>query len=318
MAYQPALHKIQIGREAVINTPVAGSIQPPGITNVRITPKVEAMQLIDKRGTTMPAHEAFVKRRWSEGVIEGYLNYKEAYLWLDGMFGEATPAAGVYSYLASLDWAAETEKSLTLLYGQTGLLYRVAGVLPSELVLKGASGEPITFSYSFFGQPVSDGASFASLSDDVVTWAMSTDTELYMDAGLGATVGTTPLADVAFSFNASVTADRAAVWHLGDQAHDSYKRGKWGGSLSLVLEGTATTLGYLGDVIDNTDTPESYAIRLRTTNASDILDLDFVGTVIAPPVIITDSDGVVTVEMELVPQYGTDLVSCWAAELTVA
>ena len=319
MTYIPSLHKVQIGLEDSFGSGAVGSIQAPGITNLRLDPKVEAEQLIDKRGTTMPAHESFVKRRWSEGTIDGYLNYQEAYVWLDGMFGEATPVGDVRTYSGSQNWASDTEQSIALYYGQTGALYTVSGVLPTELNISGATGEPLRFSYGFFGLPITDGATFEDLSDDVVEWCMGTQTSIYLDEGADAAPGTTPMTDIAFRFDAIITANRKPVWHMGNQTPDAYNIGKWGGSMNLVFEADATLLGHLGDVLDATTTPKSYAVRVRTTDTENTLDLDFVGTVVTPPVVITDDDGIVTVEMNLVPTYGShaNILSCWGAELTV-
>ena len=87
----------------------------------------------------------------------------------------------------------------------------------------------------------------------------------------------------------------------------------------MVLEADATRLGYIGDIIDATATPRTYAASLRITDASNILDVDFVGTVITPPRLIPDSDGVVTVELDMVPSYGSNagFKSCWGAEITI-
>ena len=319
MTYIPSLHKVQWGIEAAYGDGGAGTIQVPGVMNLRIDPKVEAEQLKDKRGTTMPAHESFVKRRWCEGVIEAYANYQEFYLLLDGMFGEAIPVGDVRTYLASLDWDPEVEQSLSLRYGQTGLLYMVPGVLPYELVLSGASGEALKYSYRFFGRPVVDGASFAALSDASVEWMFGHDCTLFLDNLATAMPGTTPMTDLGFRFEARITCDRKPVWHLGNQEHDAWSHGKWGGSLSLVLEADATLLGYIGDIIDATATPRSYAASIRCTDGSNILDLDFVGTIVTPPRLIPDSDGIVTVELNMLPTYGSNagFLSCWGAAITI-
>jgi len=323
MTYIPSINKVQISEEAAYGDGAAGTIQMPGITNIQVDPKVEAEQLMDMRGTAMPAHEAFVKRRWSEGILEGFVNYQEFYHYLNGMFGEATVAANVRTYIAHLDWInvveqAVTEQSHALRYGQAGLIYLVEGVLPYELRVAGGDGA-LTFGYRFFSRPAEDGASFAALSDDVVEWAFSHHSVLYLDDGISAAPGTTPMTDLGFRFDAVITANKQPVWHLGNQEHDSWRNGKWGGSMKLVLEADATLLGYVGDIIDATATPRSYAVRIRTTDGSNILDIDFVGTVVTPPVLIKDSDGVVTVELDMVPQYGTNagFKSCWGAEITI-
>ena len=328
MTYIPSIHKIQIAEEVAYGDGTAGAIQMPGILNFEINPKVEGEQLLDKRGSAMPSHEAFVKRRWSEGLIEGYVNYQEFYHYLNGMFGEATVAGNVRTYIGHMDWIntsdqAIVENSHALRYGQTGLIYLVEGVLPYELRISGSSGvgasSPLTFGYRFFGRPAEDGASFAVLSDDVVEWAFSHHTALYLDDGATTAPGATPMTDLGFRFEAVITANKQPVWHLGNQEHDAWRNGKWGGSMKLVLEADATLLTYIGDIIDATATPRSYAVRVRTTDGSNVLDIDFVGTVVTPPRLIPDSDGVVTVELDMVPIYGSNagFKTCWGAEITI-
>lgn len=317
MTYIPSLHKVQLGLEAALGDGAAATIQPVGITNVRIDPKNESEQVMDKRGNTMPAVDAFVKRRWSEGEISGLVDFNRFYLWMDGMFGFATPDGDDRTYEASLDWATEVEKSLSLYYGQSGLIYKVAGVLPYELRISADSASAWQFTYRFFGQDADDGASFAALSDDVPDWAMGYETTIYLDSGLDATVGTTEVEDAAFRFEASISCNRSPVWHLGNQEPDAYKRGKWSGSMKLVLEANATLLGYVGDILDAAVAPEGYMVRIEATDGSNVIQLDFAGIVASPPVLIPDSDGIVTVELDLIPQYGSDLGTCWAGLVTL-
>lgn len=315
MSYLPSVNKLQIGIEANYGDEAVDTIFPAGIIDFNCQPKVETERIPDKRGDTMPAWSNFVKRRWAEGSIRGYVDYERFNIFLDSMFGY--DATSPHTYLGQLTWAT-AEKSMSFRYGQTGALYLVGGVLPKTMTLTYESGKPIIYDYSYFGTDVSDGASFAALSVDTPDWAIGTTTTIYIDEGAGATMGTTALADTAFKAVATITCEREPVWHLGDQVPDSYKRGKWGGSMNLVLEGTAVTLGHFGDIIDATATQKVYNIRLRTTDGSNILDLDFCGTCEEPPLVITDLDGIVTVEMNLLPSYNTVYTSCWGANLTIA
>ena len=313
MTYIPALEKIQIGEEATYGDGAVATIQLAGKT-CRIDPHVEAEQVIDKRGNTMPAHVALVKRRWSEGLISGFLDYETARLWLNTMF--TVDASSPHSYLAVL--LGQTPGSLSLRYGQTGLLYIVSGVLPSSLEISGASGEPVNFSYNFFGQAADAGASFAALADPAPVFVMGHHATVYLDPIAGP-IGTTALTDLAFRFEAIITCNRKPVWHLGDQVPDSSRQGRWGGSLKLVVEADATRLGYLNDILDNTIAPEGYAVRIRMTDGSKILDIDFAGQVIEAPALIPEEDGITTVEFNMVPVYSADatFLSCWGATLTL-
>ena len=184
--------------------------------------------------------------------------------------------------------------------------------------ISGDSNSAIKFAYNFFGTDVSDGATFAAVSVDTPDWCLGHHGSIYIDEGAGATMGTTVLADTLFKFDANITSNKEPVWHMGDQKPDSYRNGKWGGSMKLVLEGTAVTLGHFGDIIDATATQKVYNIRLSFTDGANTLELDFCGTCEQPPNVTTDLDGVVTVELNLVPSYNTVYAGCWGADLIIA
>ena len=311
-----AINKLQLAQEATLGTPDTLDIQPNGI-DVKFSPKVEVEQIKTKSGSTMPALYSFVKKRWGEGEFSGYLDYNRAMLWFDGMFGY--DASSPHTYLSSPDWVDESPKGLTAAFGQTGAIYTASGILPYSLKISANAGEPWNFVYSWFSlDPVADGGSFEALSTDVPELVHGYETALYMDEDLDATIGTTARADVAFSFEANITADHKPVWHLGDQAPDSYRSGVWGGSLKLVLEADATAVDSIGDILDAADTGKGFTIRLQATDGTNTLKLDFCGVCVAPPNLLSDTDGIVSYELNLVPQVNDTYGGCWGAELTIA
>jgi len=315
MTYIPALNQVQLGQEATFKTPQTPNIAPGSLTNVVITPKVEVEQIETMQGSTMPSKYSFVKKRWSEVLIEGYLDYNRAMLWLDGMFGY--DGSSPHTYIADED-AAVVPKGLTMVFGQTGLIYQVAGIVPRELTFSCKTGEPWRFSYKAFGLPVTDGASLETLTIDVPELVHGYETALYMDEDLDATIGTTARADVAFEFEAKITANHEPVWHQGDQAWDSIRQGKWGGSYKITMEADATNLDSLGDIIDATDIGKGFTIRNQATDGTNTFKLDHCGVCLDPPEIIRDYEGVVSIELPLVPQHNSVYDSCWGAELTIA
>jgi len=317
MAYIPSLHKLQLGAEDPFMTPQTVDIQPAGL-DIRITPKVETEQLAMKDGSTMPSKYSFTKRRWSEGVIEGYLDYNRAMLWLDGMF--AVDADSPHSYIADEN-AAQTPVGITAIYGQSGLNYQVAGIVPTSLKFSGTSGAPWKFAYNFFGLGATDVTAHEDLTTDVPELVHGYETTLKLIKDLTTAPSlATARTDLGFSFEANITANRAPVWHLGDQEWDTVRQGKWGGSMKLVLEADTTNLGELGDILDATNTGVGFTGRITATDGTNTLTLDFSGVTVTAPVIITDLDGVVTVELELSPQWNASegFNSCWGAELTIA
>lgn len=314
MTYIPSINKFQMGQEGTFRTPATPDMQPIGL-QLRITPKVEVEQLQTKNASTMPAEYSFVKRRWSEGVISGPLDYNRAMVWLDGMFGY--DGTSPHTYLSDPD-AAVTPKGLTVVYGQTGLIYQVAGIVPYSLKFSAESGKPWMFEYNFFGLPVTDGASFEALTSDVPELVHGYETALYMDEDLDATIGTTARADIAFKFEAEIKADHKPIWHLGDQAWDSIVQGRWGGSYKITMEADATNLDSLGDILDAANTGKGFTIRNQATDGTNTLKLDFCGVAVKPPNLLTEQEGVVTIELELAPQYNSVYGGCWGAELTIA
>jgi len=314
MTYIPSLNKLQLAQEAVIGTPATLDIQPAGL-EARITPKNEVIQVPMKDGTTMPANYSYVKKRWSEVSISGLLDYNRAMVWLDAMFG--VDATSPHTYL-STPGSAVTPKSLTMAFGQTGLIYQVAGIVPYSLKFSSGDGSPWQFSLDGFGKAVTDGASFEALTTDVPELVHGYETALYMDEDLDATIGTTARADVAFQFEANITADHQPVWHLGDQVWDSVRQGKWGGSYKITMEADATNADSIGDILDAANTGKGFTIRNQATDGTNTLKLDFCGVCVQAPNLLSEMNGIVTYELELAPQYNSVYGGCWGAELTIA
>ena len=314
MTYIPSLNKLQLAQEGTFMTPQAATVQPAGL-EARITPKNEVVQMDMKDGTTMPSKYSFIKKRWSEVSISGLLDYNRAMLWLDGMFGPDITSPHTY---LSTPGAAVVPKGLTMVFGQTGLIYQVAGIVPYSLKLSCADGAPWKFSYEGFGLPVTDGASFQSLTTDVPELVHGYETALYMDEDLGATIGTTERADIAFSFEANIQADHKPVWHLGDQAWDSVRQGKWGGTYKIIMEADATNADSIGDILDAANTGKGFTIRNQATDGVNTLKLDFCGVCVSAPNLLSELNGIVTYELNLVPQYNSVYGGVWGAELTIA
>lgn len=315
MTYIAELDKVQFGQEAAIGTPVNTTFQPEGLTNVLITPRVQVQQLQTKQGSTMPSKYSYVTKRWAEVLIEGVLDYNRAMVWLDNLF--AVDATSPHTYIADED-AAQTPKGLTMVFGQTGLIYQVAGIVAQSLKFACDGADPWTFSLKGFGRAATDGATLQSLTTDVPELVYGYETALYMDEDLDATIGTTARADVAFSFEQEMISGTTPLFHQGDQEWDSIKAGRWGGSLKQTIEADATALDSLGDIIDAANNGKGFTIRNQATDGTNTLKLDFCGVALSAPVIPSDFEGARTIEFDLVPQWNSVYDSCFGAELTIA
>jgi hypothetical protein len=314
--YIPALEKVQLGLEAVWGDLAAPTVQLVGVQSCKITPKVESAQILDKRGTTMPAYLATVNKVWAEADVEGVVCYTHFRHWLDAMFG--IDAVAPYGYLADLD-AAVALRSFLLCYGQPDVTYSAGGMILDKLAIAGKTDGPLTFKAHLLGKGVSDDA-LEALTDDTVVVAMGNHCALYIDPIAGP-IGTTPVLATAFAFEANIECDRKLLWHLGSLNPDGIRHGKWGGSLNLTLQMTSDMQDILDAVLAQVVAPGGYAIRIKATDSltTSILTLDNAGQLLEAPVLYTDNDGTTTVELAFTPVFSDDatFLSCWGAALVV-
>jgi len=304
--YLPSLEEVQIGVEAVWGDAAAQTIGMAGITNVKMTPKIEASHIPTKMASTVPGYLAVINKLSGEATVDGIVTYTQFKEWLNAMF--AVDAATPFAYIAALAPAAP--QSLNLMYGQSGLCYGMAGALADSLTIRGDNNGPLTFSEHFVGKaPVA--LARVALTPPAVLVAQGGTTVLSIDP-IATAHGTTPLALTAFSFEALMTNSRSVVWHMANMNPDNYKHGVWGGSLKLVLEMTAATKAYLTAALANTTEPSGYNVRLVTTGTGTAaLTFDWSGHLLKTPEMFTDKDGVTTCELELDAAYSSQ-----AAQLT--
>jgi len=306
--YSPTLEEVQISQEAAWGDAAAPTIGLAGITSCKMTPKIEAAQILDKRATTMPAHIAAVNRLSGEVDMSGIVTYTQVQYLLNAMF--AVDAATPFTYIAALAPAAPTTNNI--MYGQANLSYGMAGAVMDKLVFHGDTNGPLTFDAHWFGKaPVA--LARVALTPPAVIAALGGQTKLYIDP-IATAHGTTELTLTAFSFDFEILNSRAPVWHMGTLNPDNFKNGKWGGSLKLVVEMTAATKAYLTAALANTVEPTGYNVRLMaagggTTN----LTMDFSGHLLETPIMFTDQDGVTTAELLFSPTYSAQaaMLSCF-------
>jgi hypothetical protein len=306
--YSPHLEEVQISQEAAWGDAAAPTVALGGITSCKMTPKIEAAQIKDKRASTMPAYINSVNRLSGEVDMSGIVTYTQVQYLLNAMF--AVDAATPFTYIAALAPAAP--QSLNILYGQSGLCYAMAGAVCDKLTFHGDTNGPLTFDAHFFGKAPVALARVALTIPTLIT-ALGGQTKLYIDP-IATAHGTTELTLTAFSFDFEMLNSRAPVWHLGTLNPDNFKNGQWGGSLKLVVEMTAATKAYLTAALANTATATGYNVRLMAAGAgTSNLTMDFSGDLLETPIMFTDQDGVTTAELMFSPTYSAQaaMLSCF-------
>lgn len=306
--YSPHLEEVQIAQEAAWGDAAVPTIALGHVTSCKITPKIEASQIPDKRASTMPAYVAAVNRISGDVELSGVVTYTQVQYLLNAMF--AVDAATPFTYIAALAPAAP--QTLNILYGQSGLCYSVAGAVCDKLTLHGDTNGPLTYDAHFFGKaPVADVREALTIPASII--ALGGQTKLYIDP-IATAHGTTELTLTAFSFDFEMLNSRAPVWHMGTLNPDNYKHGKWGGSLKLVVEMTAATKAYLTAALAATAEPVGYNVRLMAAGSGTTnLTMDFSGHLLETPIMFTDQDGVTTAELMFSPAYSAQaaMLSCF-------
>jgi hypothetical protein len=306
--YTPNLDEIQIAQEAAWGDAAAPTIGLAGITECEITPHNDAYIIQDKRASTMPGYIAAIPRLWGECTIKGIVSYTQIQYFLNAMF--TIDAATPFTYLAALAPAAP--QSLNIMWGQANLSYGMAGALCDRLVISGDTNGPLMFEAHFIGKfPVA--LARVALTPPTPIIAMGFQTLVAVDT-IATAHGTTPLVLTGYSYAMEILNSRHPTFHLGTENPDNFVNGQWGGSLRLILEGTAATKAYLTSILAATLEPTGYNIRLQSDgpNTADLTQ-DFAGVLISPPVLYTEQEGVTTFEFDFSPIYSAQagILSCW-------
>ena len=321
MAQQQELLQVQLGNETTWGvdpaTPVGDWRKLPGITDVSLSPMIEIADFPTLEGLA-PIYNAAIVKDGGEASISGILNFEDLPLWLDSLMGEdAVPvgAGAPYKYVYAAPHAAAVvdPKSYTLYYGTATSGYQLLGAMVNTLEISGSSGEALQLSLGFVGKQVVADAAPQTPVDRAVNMAIASDVALWIGNGLTGTYPGTAWTCTAYSFSISITANRSLIYALGSIVPcDTYHQ-RFDGTLDLTLEfpGDASKTKTLLNALLSGPTLQQQNIRLKVTlDATHSVQFDFAGTLMDPPDIFTDSDGISTVDMSWKGTYD-DTQTTW-------
>ncbi len=326
------LFSVQLGTEASSDS--WGALARPataklmGIADITIDPIVDVTTIDEIRGSQAPGFTSVITEVGGEASMEGVVTYEDIPYWLNGMFGAAgtTEDAGDTDYtdrewgapLTNYDSDSPTPSIYTVVYGDESIsatstdTLALIGATMNSLTISGEDGQPLSFEASLFGKQVSEGA-LVSLADRTVSVVMGSHCALWIDPSSDA-IGTTAIATTAFSFELSMSANRAPVRHLGANTPDGYRDAKMSGELALSLELNATSRAYLASIVGVADEVRK-VVRIKATSGTNVFQFDFNGVAQSAPSVHTDRDGVVSVELVLSGEYSSVLGN-WLAFLS--
>lgn len=308
MPYVSPLNQLQIGKETVWGTAVAATAKMGLIEDAKLTPEIEVGRSPDVRGSlvgddyvhTLDHHKA-------SASVNGILTYEDIGYWLDSLLGLSTPSGGpnyVYARDAPIG-TVPTRRMMTLIYGQTGAVSKMAGGIVTEMTISMEKNKPWKFSANLIGKSVSAG-SLAVLSDRTQTPIHANHTSLFIDA-VGGTIGTNQVTNPAwFSAELNIKNNADLVQGIGSLNPVAYRDAAYEASLKLSMEVHSETAAYLTSILGISLL--QHQIRIKgTTGASAIVQLDFAGSHTKAPDLYPDSDGIVTFEFELTKNYNNAL-----------
>lgn len=315
MAYVSDLDQAQIGKEVTWGTAVTPTAKLGLIKDVKLTPDIGVTNLPDQRGSLAGSFVQTLDSHKGSAQVDGTPTYEDFQYWLDSLLGISTPSgAGPYVYADAVPLTTvPTRRMLSLIYGQTGAVWKLAGGLVDELTIKIQSNKPWEFTAKLLGKAVSVGA-LAALSDRTQTPIHANVTSLYIDA-IGGTVGTTLINSTWFSTELNIKANLGLMPGIGSLNPVNYNDKAYMGTLKMTLEVDATTAAYLTSIIGTSVLQHQVRIK-ATTGVSQIAQFDFAGGITKSPEPSSDTDGVKTFDLEYTRNYNSALANWLKTSIT--
>lgn len=314
---------VQLATETTWGTAVATqTVKLMDVLDCTFKPIAQRKRLRGRRGSMAPAHNVARQMFGVEGTLKGYASYEDILYLLEGMAGIATPS-GVGPY--TRDYAAPAATPVpvsgstrarfyTVYYGESGDIRRITSAVLVKLILEFNHSEEVKYEATFLGKSKDATGTLTALSDRAVTPIYGGDVALYIDAEAG-TIGATAIANQLLTAKLTLDAMRKARRHLGSFYPSRIAETPWEGELDLSFEYDTTIVkAYVADILDTTKN-FSKQVRLKATNGTNVLQLDFAGTAEEAGEELGDDDGVGTYDINLKGLNNTTLGNWFKAQV---
>lgn len=312
------LSQIQIGTETTWGTPVTPTAVLMGVQKAfALQHDNKSTVYDDVRNNLAPGPLAGLEQIGGKGNYDLLTTYEDICYIFDSAFGQAAPT-GTGPYTRNYSGATSALPSpriLTVVDGNSqtgGGVYTLRGGLVDTIKIVGATGKPTMVSGNLIGQAVDTSQSLQALSARTVQVVMPVWT-LYIDTWAG-TIGTTTIATTAVGFTLDINLNRVVERSLDSLTPDLWEQNDSSGKLALTLRMNANTKTQLDALVGQTDVVQKQ-VRLKATSGTNILQLDFAGTITNQPKVYDDQNGILTTSLELEGTYNSDLSNWFKAQV---
>lgn len=309
--------RIQAGKESVWGTSVTPTVVMRGLEDFTIQLVPDVRMLEDMSLALSGSSQAVAARNTATASGSGWASYEHLCYWLDSLLGEATPSgAGPYTYAyAAPTTTAPTVRQMTIVNsdGTVGG-YNITSAVANSLTISGEAGEPVMFSTDMIGYAAAADALEALSAPSVTPIMMADFSTLSWDAW-GGTMGTTSLTECYLrSFELNLVSNRNPRYCIGALEPTEYTEDIWTGTLNLSLEFNATTKADISTIATSALLQKQVEM-VWDDGSNNTLTLQFAGTVSNQPEIFTDTDGAVTVDLEMSRTYHSTFANWFKASV---
>ena len=307
--------QVQIGEETTWGTDVAPTIELSGIDSISISPSIVTEVIRAHRGGLVPGRDTLTTRHEVQGTsIGGYVIYEQIPYFLNMLSAAAEGTTRAY---AAPTTAQVTPDLQTLVFGYGNAVYNVTSAVAGQMAFTWNWGEPLKFNVDLMGHSVESDA-FAALSETAaasLTYATACQCTVYIDA-LSGTLGATAMTEV-MGGTITINPNRKYLRRVGSCfPSGTYDAPYWDTTATLILEADGTSIAFANAIVAGATTK---LVRVKFTNGLALgdersLTFDF-AAVVRVPQLMTESEELMTVELQLEPIEEGDWTTPGAGDL---
>jgi len=289
-----------------------------GLTDASMKPTDTSQRFTEIRSSLAPAYSDRKTKVGAEASLKGILSYDDAPYVLEALLGKASPTGTnpyTYAYTAPLGTAPTSRIYSLYQVDADGSAYAMTGAVGKRIAFHGSSDGELTWEADFLGAKIAVGTLGSPPADRTVTFAAGADVAIYVDAALG-TIGTTPVTATAYEFDLELATKRDTSTFFGSISPLSWHEGEqWDATLKLSCEFNATSKAYLDALISTTAVFQKL-VRIKATNGTNVIQLDFSGVAEDVPEVFGKRGGVTALEVTLKGVYDAIFANYFKASVT--